>query len=275
MRPRILSAVAMIDLAEVSHNRSAWIPTLVVPLIFFVIIPVAFLTLPRLPMMQTPAFGNNMDIDQVMTVLPAEIKALIAGLTTEQILPYAFLGYFLAPMFLILPLMTSSIVSSESFAGEKERKTLEGLLYSPATDAEIFTGKVLAAFIPAMALSLISFAVYTLVVNTVGYELMGGIWFPLKAWWPLIFWISPAFAILGTLVTVLISSRVKTFMEAYQSGGSLVVIVLALFVGQISGVLYLNVLAGMLVGLALWLIDAGLLWFCLRIFNRSVLISKV
>ena len=42
----------------------------------------------------------------------------------HQIFPFIFLGYLFAPMFLIMPLMLSSIIAAESFAGERERKTL-------------------------------------------------------------------------------------------------------------------------------------------------------
>ena len=59
------------------------------------------------------------------------------------------LGYFLAPLFLIIPLMVAAIVGAESFVGEKERHTLEGLLYTPATDLELYAGKVLAGAVPA------------------------------------------------------------------------------------------------------------------------------
>ena len=97
---------------------------------------------------------------------------------------------------------------------------------------ELFLGKVLAAVIPAIGLSWLSYLVYIIVVNAASYPLFGRIWFPLATWWPLMFWLTPALAVLGISATVLISSRVKTFMEAYQLSASLVVLVLALVIGQ-------------------------------------------
>jgi ABC-type Na+ efflux pump permease subunit len=41
--------------------------------------------------------------------------------------------------------MVSSVLAADSFAGEKERKTLEALLYTPTTDRELFTAKLLEA----------------------------------------------------------------------------------------------------------------------------------
>jgi ABC-type Na+ efflux pump permease subunit len=275
MKTRSIWTIARKDLMEVQQNSMAWKPAIIVPFVFFVLIPVVILVLPGIPFFQKQAFSSNVSIEQIRSVLPAEILELIAGKTDAQIFPFIFLGYLFAPMFLIMPLMLSSIVAAESFAGERERKTLEGLLYTPASDIELFLGKVLAALIPALLVSWISFIVYTVIINTLGYPLMDEVWFPLNSWWPLIFWITPAIAVLGISVTVLVSSRVSTFMEAYQSGAGLVILVLGLVVGQATGIIYLNVPIGMLVGLVFWLIDAVLIRFCLKSFKRSQLIGKL
>jgi fatty-acid desaturase len=91
----------------------------------------------------------------------------------------------------------------------------------------------------------------------------------------MMFWLTPAFALLGISATVIISSRVKTFMEAYQLTGSLVVFVLALVVGQATGVLYLGVGMVMLVGTLIWIIDAILIYMGVRNFKRSMIIAKL
>src|SRR5262249_29876394 len=157
--------------------------------------------------------------------------------------------------------------------GEKERKTLEALLYTPATDRELFAGKVLAAVIPAVLITWLSFAIYALILNTLGGPVMGRIWFPTPTWWPLIFWVTPAVAFMGILASVLISSRVNTFMEAYQSTGLLVLPIVALVIGQVSGAVYLSVGVMFVVGVVVWIIDAVLLWGSLRLFNRTALLG--
>ncbi len=117
------------------------------------------------------------------------------------------LGYFFAPFFLIMPLMYATVIAAESFAGERERKTIEALLYTPATDLELFLGKTLAAFIPAVVITVGSFLAYSVVLNAVSWPLMQRIWFPLVNWYPLIFWVAPAIALLGITATVLISRQ--------------------------------------------------------------------
>jgi fatty-acid desaturase len=89
------------------------------------------------------------------------------------------------------------------------------------------------------------------------------------------FWLTPAFALLGISATVMISARVKTFMEAYQLSASLVVIALALVVGQISGMLFLGVGTVFWIGTLIWIVDATLIYFGIRNFKRSSLIAKI
>jgi ABC-type Na+ efflux pump permease subunit len=215
------------------------------------------------------------DMDTLLKNLPLSIQAIFEGLKLEQMFVLYMTAFMLAPLFLIMPLMFSSVVGADSFVGERERKTMEALLYSPATDMELFLGKVLAAVIPAIALSWLTYLVYIIVVNVASYGLFQRIWFPLPTWWPLMFWLTPAFALLGISATVMISARVKTFMEAYQLTGSLVVLVLALVVGQATGVLYLGICTVMLVGTLIWIVDIILIRIAIRNFKRSSLIAKL
>jgi hypothetical protein len=62
-------------------------------------------------------------------------------------------------------------------------------------------------------------------------------------------------------------------MEAYQNGGMLVLLVLGLMAGQMTGVLYLGVEAVLVVGVVCVLIDLVLFRVCVRMFKRSRWIS--
>ena len=132
-------------------------------------------------------------------------------------------------MFLIMPLMFASTIAAESFAGERERKTIEALLYTPASDADLFVGKLIAAAVPSIGITWASFLVYTLILNLIPYAAFQRFWFPLPTWWPLIFWITPALAILSIAVTVLISARVPKLpgrvsaqLQPGHSGGGVI-----------------------------------------------------
>jgi hypothetical protein len=88
-------------------------------------------------------------------------------------------------------------------------------------------------------------------------------------------WVTPAVATLGMAAAVVVSSRVGTYMEAYQLTGALSIFVIALLAGQLSGVLFLSVGLALLIGLAVWLADALVLWLAVRTISRSALIAQL
>jgi ABC-type Na+ efflux pump permease subunit len=258
-------------LKVVTRSKAMMLPMVIVPLIFVVALPAAVGFFAP----QMAAAGEVEDLGNFLDMMPAPLRETFSGYNDAQIIVVAMLEHFFAPMFLIIPLMVASTIAAGSFVGEKERKTLEALLHTPTTDTELFVGKLLASWIPAFLVGVGAFALYALVVNVSAWRVMGGFFFPNAMWVALVVWLAPAAAGLGLGVIILVSSRVSTFQDAYQLGGLVVVPVLLLVFGQLAGVLYLNVVAVVLMGLFLWLVDALILWFGIRTFRRSEIIARL
>jgi len=271
MNWQIIRAIAEKDLAEVLKNRIAVSGAIVLSIVFAILFPLLITQLPTL----TQGSSDQMSVEELLRIIPAELQPTLASLTPEQIPIVLILGYLIAPLFLILPLMLSCIIAAEAFVGEKERKTLEALLYTPATDGELFLGKALAALIPGIVYTWVNFAIFAVVTNSAGFSVMGRVWFPTASWWGLMIFVVPAVALLGVSATVIISTRVKTFMEAYQASGVLVLLIIMLMVAQSTGLLFLSPLVAVLVGLAFFAIDAVLIWIGIRMFSRSELIARI
>lgn len=272
MNWRKIKIIAWKDLLEVRQNKSVLISLGMVPLIILVILPLVMLIVAG-QSGSADAFKDP-DIQMMFDRMPEAMTRSMQGFNDTQMTIMMILGYLFAPMFLIMPLMSATSIAAESFAGERERKTLEALLYTPATDSELFFGKALAAFLPTLLIAWVAFILYSLVLNIAGYPLFGEIWFPLPSWYPLVFWVTPAIAALGVGATVLISTKVQTFMGAYQTSGSLVVIVLALVAGQATGVVYLSAWVGIVLGFIVWLVAGILFFLAIRQFNRKTLLLQ-
>ncbi len=183
--------------------------------------------------------------------------------------------YLLASMYLIAPLMVASVIAADSFAGEKERKTLEALLYTPTTDLELYLAKLLSAWLPAGAIAWIGFVIYGLVVNIGGWPVMRRVFFPNLTWVLLAVWVAPAIAAFSLGVSVLVSVRVSSFQEAYQMGAIVVVLVVALMIGQLAGVLVFSPGLVAVMGAVLWAVDAVLLWVGGRSFQRGQVLARI
>lgn len=272
-RRRAVWAIARKDMLAIGANIQVWLPMLILPIMFGVLIPGGLLW----ALSKFGAGSSQLgEITQVLDQLPQSYlsEKLASFDSTEQQVAYFALNYLLAPLFLLIPLMAASVVSADSFAGEKERGTLEGLLFSPADVLTIFIGKVLAALLPAVMLSLATFALTGIVANVVGWPLMGHLFFPNANWIPLMLLVIPALSLAGILVNVFVSARVATFQAAYQVGGLVVLPIIALVVGQVTGVLLLDFGIVLAIGLLLAVIDGLLLLLLRRQLDRTQLFES-
>lgn len=272
MNWRAISAIIRKDLTVILRSKAVLLPLILVPVILQVVIPAGLgASINFIP----EGSSDVEELTQMTRAMPPSLQDQLLGLNEKQLFLTLLLVYMFAPFFLIVPLMVSSVIAADSFVGEKERKTLEALLHSAITNRELLTGKMLTAWLPATALSWGSFVLYGVTVNAVGWPIMGRIFFPNAMWFVLVFWVAPAVSGLGLSITVLISSRVKTFQEAYQLGSVVVLPVVALVIGQAAGVLYLSAGFAFALGLGAWLIDAALLWFGVKTFQREKLLAQL
>lgn len=273
MNWRGIKAVMFKDLRVVARSKMIMLTMILVPLLMMVVIPGGFGLGVSLGSEQ---FLEDIDdFDQMLMAMPASMRVQLDELAPEQLVLTLILVYMFAPFFLIVPLMVSSVIAADSFVGERERKTLEALLYTPLTDQELLLAKLLSAWMAAVLVGVLGFVLYSLVVNGVSWPIMRRVFFPNWMWLALVFWVGPATAALGLGVTVLGSTRVKTFQEAYQMSGMLVVPVIALMLGQLSGVMFLNIRVALLLGLGIWLVDAVILWIGVKTFDRDALLSRL
>ncbi|PDW03253.1 ABC transporter permease [Candidatus Viridilinea mediisalina] len=272
MNTYAIRAIVRKDLMVTLRNKGVMIPLIVVPLIMFLVIP-AMVALA--PLLGTGPGSPLADLEQMLVQMPPVLQAKLAAYAPLQQLVIMALVYFLAPLYLIVPLMVASVIAADSFAGEKERKTLEALLYTPTTDRELLLGKLLAAWLPAVGVALGGFVVYSIVANLAAWPIMGRIFFPPAMWFILALWVAPAVAALGLMVTVLISTRAQGFQDAYQMGAIVVLPLILLVVGQAAGVIYFSTWLVALLGAIFWLVDALLLWWGGRWLRRAEIFRRL
>lgn len=272
MNWRAIWTIVRKDLKMVVQSRFVLLPIILVPVLILIVLPGVIVLVSTNADMTS---SNMNDIKTFLDNLPADLLSEFGTLTETQQLIVAIVLYFFAPFYLIVPLMVASVIAADSFAGEKERKTLEALIYTPTTDAELFVGKTLSALIPAVVVSLVGFVGYGLVANVLAWPIMERVFFPNLAWIVLVIWVTPAAAGLGLSAMVVVSSKVRTFQEAYQLGGMVVIPIVLLVLGQVGGVIYFSVQLVLLIGLILWVIDLGLLWYGVKTFRRGELIAQL
>jgi ABC-2 type transport system permease protein len=261
------------DWREIRRNWQVIVPIVVVPLIISVFLPVLLTVIPSL----APTQGGSLSgFENLIENLPRPVQEHLAGLTEQQVMIYIMAIYFFAPFFLIIPLMASSVIASDSFAGEKERKTIEALLATPISDGELFLGKMMVSFLPSMVVTIMSFVVYAAVFDVMAYGILNGmLLFPNIDWMLLIFGLAPTVALASIGLTVIVSAKVKGFREAQQISVVLLIPVLALIFGQVTGaVIFGPIVIVALISLFV-LIDLVVFRAGVKLFRREEILSKL
>ncbi len=269
-------AIVRKDLASVVRNRGVRIPLLVTPAIILVLLPVLLVGGGELL-----ASSGTIPLDAVgASPLDRVADPELQERVTSDVPPAGrwavfVLEVFLAPLYLLVPLVVATVIAADSFAGERERGTLEALLHTPTRDRELMLAKFLAAWLPAVTVAWAGFVVYSILANLLAWPSVGRVFFPTPTWLLLALWVAPAVSALGLGVMVIVSGRVRTLQAAHQIGSLIVLPVVLLLVAQLGGVLLFEpgLVAGM--GLLLWVLAAVALWLGAGSLRRERLAERM
>ena len=116
---------------------------------------------------------------------------------------------------IFIPMLITGLTVPESFAGERERHTLETLLASRLSDSDLLVGKLIISVALAWIVTLISFLVSFIVANATDWSGQLIFYTPLITAASLI--LSLLVAVLSSATGVIISLRASTVREAQQT----------------------------------------------------------
>lgn len=273
MNWRAVRAIARKDMKSITANFQVWMPMAIVPLLLGVVLPGVVVGLLAYGLTSAADLGEmigwlkNLPLGGLQDQLAAFPKV-------EQQLIYLITNYMLVGLFLMVPLMTSSVIAADSMAGEKERGTLETLLFAPVDLLSLLVGKVLASLIPTLVVSFGTLLLGAVVVNGLGWPLFGQIFFPTVNWVPLMLLVLPMISLATIIMNVFISARVATFQAAYQLGGVAVLPAILLVVGQATGLVLLGTWVLVGVGLGFGLLNLILVWQVMKRLDRNRLFES-
>jgi ABC-2 type transport system permease protein len=262
-----IRALAARDLLAVKRSKAVMLPMLLVPALLLIVLPIVLAI--------AAGRSDPGGIGRFVESLPENLSAPIIDLPENERIIVLVHGHLLAPLFLIVPLMVSAVIAADAFAGEKERRSIESLLYLPVSDRDLFLAKIIASLVPAVAISWIGFALYALVSNVSAWPIMHRVFLPTSLWMVVILWVAPAVALLGLGVMVRVSARATTTQEANQLGGAVILPLIFLALGQSTGLLLLDLPVAIAVGLAVWLVALLLTANGARRFARDRLAAQV
>ena len=247
--------------AEVFKNRVVLFTVLFMPL-FFTVLPLVVMYAMR----TNPGNSDMMD-------LPPQFTRLCGNLTGAACTQYFTVNQFML-LFMMMPLAIPVAISAYSIVGEKMTRCLEPLLATPITTIELLVGKGLAAAIPAIGATWAGFAIFAIGARflVVSPAVFARLLDPM--WLIAVIVVGPLMAVAAVAMSIIVSSRVSDPRTAEQVSMVVIVPLLGVFFGQMAGLFLLNTSFILVTAAVLVLVDAGLVYLSVGLFQRETILTK-
>jgi ABC-2 type transport system permease protein len=247
--------------AEVFKNRMVLFTVIFLPLLF-TLLPLIIL-----------AVTGNAGLEDLSSELPPQFSKVCApGLTTGQCFQVYLASQFML-LFLMEPLIIPVNIAAYSIVGEKTTRSLEPLLATPITTAELLGGKNMAAVIPAVGATWAGFALYAIGLLIVASPpVLQALLTP--TWLVAILIVGPLMAVLSVNFSLMVSSRVNDPRAAEQISTVVILPVLLLFIGQISGFFVVSEQMIWLLALGTFAVDLLMVYLAVKLFQRETILTR-
>lgn len=249
---RRVMVIARTDLRQLWQSPDFWGPMLILAGFFFVVAPTVLLFI----ITRVGDVALVQKVSATLDVLPASaqqsIARAVANPSPSVKTSYALAVYLFAPLAVIVPMTISTAVGANILVGEREKGTGEFLAHSPATERELFLGKLIASLLPGYLTTLVGFAIYSVVVNVIVGPEVGRWFFPTPEWWLLMLWVVPPFLALTLSVVLALSARVRSAAAAQQASGLVTLPLIMISYAQSSGALFTSNTTSWIFGAVAW-----------------------
>jgi len=251
--------------------RKEWTEMLKNKLILYtILVPPILITV--IPLITFHFTGQEGSVNPAEVEMYRRLSPELARLPAEDVMEIILAQQFLF-MFLMMPLVVPLTLASFSIIGEKQQRSLEPLLATPLSVWQLLLGKIIAAVIPAMFVTWLSFALFALTIRwlasaAVLHSVVNTMW--LLA----MLVIAPLFCILSVSLGVMISSRVNDTRVAQQIGGLAVIPVIGLAVLQTAGKMLFTLRSFVLGALLILLVDVIVFYFSVKVFQRETILTR-
>jgi len=260
-----IRALLQKELIEVARHKSSLLPIVLVGVYCLLLPFVLTIVLPRVT-------GDRLGEDPDFVNVAARSVGMYPHLSADGRVQTFFFQQFLL-VFLVVPVSVAMSAAAHAVVGEKEARTMEPLLATPLTTAELLVAKVLGALLPAVIVSAPGLLLY---LGSIAMFAEPGVFATMITWRTAaaIGLLGPGLSLIGLQLTVLVSSRVQDEDTARQ----LAILGLLPFGGLVAagftGRFWVSAVGLALAGVALvgvWLLLLGL---SVAVFDRDRILTR-
>lgn len=248
---------------EVRKNKLVLSVVIFVPLLM-VIIPIVMLAI----MGNVPV--SQSDYEEMAAMLR---NPLFSGLTPEEGMQSAMASNFLV-LFLMMPLMVPVTIAAYSIVGEKVTRSLEPLLATPVSTAQLLLGKGLAAAIPGVVTGWTSYGLFLIFARIFSVSDRVFDIFVNPMWLIAQFVLAPLLTLVAVNFGIIVSSRTSDPRAAEQLGSLIIVPLMVLFIGPMTGFIQLNSFTFLITSAIALLIGVVTLVLAVKLFQRETILTR-
>jgi ABC-2 type transport system permease protein len=248
--------------AEVFKNKLVLFTVIFLPLMFT-----------ALPLIILYSTGSSSVGNLTADLPPQFMNFCPEGLSTGECFQVFIVSQFII-LFMMMPLIIPVNIAAYSIVGEKTTRSLEPLLATPITTAELLTGKNLAAVIPAVAATWAGFLVYAVGASIIVQNRLVIAALLSPVWLTAVFLVGPLLAILSVNFSIMVSSRVNDPRVAEQLSAVVILPLMGAFFGQVAGLFFIN--GSIVIGttIVLFLVDILMVYLAVRLFQRENILTR-
>ena len=248
-------------------------PAALAPVVLLVVVctVLPFLIVVVIPWGTGQSLTADKTFQQVLTLArqrTPELAALPLDAAAEVFLFQQFLL-----LYLIAPIVGAVSLAASAVVGEKQGRTLEPLLTTPMSTAEILIAKVLASFLPSLVIEAIGLCLYFGTIAAVAAPGVG--WSLLSLRTVLLVGVLGPFASLAALqATNAVSSRVNDPRSAQQVAVLVILPLIAMLLGQIAGAFFVTPAILLALSFAMAGVWVVLIFLSIALFERETILTR-
>jgi ABC-2 type transport system permease protein len=247
---------------EVRKNKLVLSVVLFIPLLMTLIPLVMMVVFGRVGVTQS-------DMEEMSAMLTNPIFGGLSGVEAVQ----SMLASQFLVLFLMMPLMVPVTIAAYSIVGEKITRSLEPLLATPISTAKLLLGKGLAAALPGILTAWVSYAVFLVGARLLVSETVFRI-FVHPMWLIAMLVLAPLLTIMAVNVGIIVSSRTSDPRAAEQLGSLIILPLMILFIGPLTGFIQLNSLTFLVSAAIVLLADVVLVYLGVKLFQRETILTR-
>jgi len=252
------------DLDDVVRSKYVLLSIIMMPIFFALVIPLSTV----LPLMYSSDEEITSNADDISFFLKFKLTDNWGELNDQEKFFVLSIEFSLM-IFLLLPMILPTVIAADSFAGEKDRGTVESLIAAPISDSELYLGKLSGALAPTVISTWIASIPFALIINYASNDVLGYSYYPNVNFFLAVFIFGPLLGFASTNFMMWVSTKTNSSRDAQQLG-SLIILPLMLILFSAIGFSAIIDQYFMLAAIGVVvLLDFVLYFLGVRILNRE------